>query len=162
MGLLKTDQVRGVLLGGLIAGILDIAFAISFAAYNGTAPVRLLQIVASGAFGKAALSGGVPMAAFGLAAHFGLSVTWAGVYLLLARSMPRFVVRHALVAGVAFGVLVFLAMRLIVLPVSAFPFPVRFKPVATVLDLLSHMFLFGVPIAWACRKAMDGADRAAA
>jgi uncharacterized membrane protein YagU involved in acid resistance len=162
MGLLKTDQVRGVVLGGLIAGILDIAFAISFAAYNGTAPVRLLQIVASGAFGKAALSGGVPMAAFGLAAHFGLSVTWAGVYLLLARSMPRFVVRHALVAGVAFGVLVFLAMRLIVLPVSAFPFPVRFKPVATVLDLLSHMFLFGVPIAWACRKAMDGADRAAA
>jgi uncharacterized membrane protein YagU involved in acid resistance len=162
MGLLKTDQVRGVLLGGLIAGILDIAFAISFAAYNGTAPVRLLQIVASGAFGKAALSGGVPMAAFGLAAHFGLSVTWAGVYLLLARSMPRFVVRHALVAGVAFGVLVFLAMRLIVLPVSAFPFPVRFEPVATVLDLLSHMFLFGVPIAWACRKAMDGADRAAA
>jgi uncharacterized membrane protein YagU involved in acid resistance len=154
MGLLKTDPVRGVLLGGLIAGALDIAFAISFAAYNGTAPVQLLQIVASGAFGKAALSGGVPMAAFGLAAHFGLSFAWAGVYLLLARSMPQFVIRHTVVAGVAFGILVFLAMRLVVLPVSAFPFPVRFRPLATVLDLLSHMFLFGVPIAWACRKAI--------
>ena len=141
-------------MGGLVAGALDIAFAVSFAAYNGTAPVQLLQIVASGAFGKAALGGGVPMAAFGLAAHFGLSVAWAGVYLLLARSMPQFVVRHAVVAGVAFGILVFLAMRLVVLPLSAFPFPVRFRPLATFLDLLSHMFLFGVPIALAIRKAI--------
>ena len=161
-GVLKTNHIRGVLLGGLIAGALDIAFAISFAAYNGTAPVQLLQIVASGAFGKAALDGGVPMAAFGLAAHFALSVAWAGVYLLLVRSMPPIVARHAIVAGVAFGILVFLAMRLVVLPVSAFPFPVRFRPVATFLDLLSHTFLFGVPIAVAIRKAVRGPDRAMA
>jgi hypothetical protein len=42
---------RGVLIGGLVAGVLDITFAISFAAYNGTTPKQLLQIVASGAFG---------------------------------------------------------------------------------------------------------------
>ena len=148
-----TDSIRGVLVGGLIAGALDIAFAISFAAYNGTAPLQLLQIVASGAFGKAALNGGPPMAAFGLAAHFGLSVAWATVYLLLARSRPR-LARHALACGVAFGILVFLVMRLVVLPASAFPFPVRFRPVATVLDLLSHMFLFGVPIALAIRRVV--------
>jgi len=38
-------------------------------------------------------------------------------------------------------------MRLLVLPLSAYPHPVTFKPLATALDLLSHMFLFGAPIA---------------
>jgi hypothetical protein len=31
---------------------------------------------------------------------------------------------------------------------------VTFKPLATVLDLLSHMFLFGLPIAWFARRAV--------
>ncbi len=148
-------QMRYILIGGLVAGALDITFAISFAAYNGTAPMQLLRIVASGAFGKEALSGGAPMAAFGLAAHFGLSLAWAGAYFLLARSKPQ-LANHAVVCGVLFGVLVFFAMRLIVLPASAFPFPVHFKPLATALDLLSHMLLFGVPIALGARKALAG------
>jgi uncharacterized membrane protein YagU involved in acid resistance len=59
-----------------------------------------------------------------------------------------------LLAGVLFGVLVFFAMRLVVLPLSAFPHPVSFKPLAAGLDLLSHMFLFGLPIALAAAKAM--------
>lgn len=152
---MKTGQIRYLLIGGLIAGALDITFAISFAAYNGTAPLQLLRIVASGAFGKEALSGGPAMAAFGLAAHFGLSLAWAGVYLMLARLRPS-LARHALACGVVFGVLVFFAMRLLVLPASAFPFAVHFKPLASALDLLSHMFLFGVPIALATRKAING------
>jgi uncharacterized membrane protein YagU involved in acid resistance len=150
---MNTAYVSAVLLGGLIAGALDIAFAISFAAYNGTAPVRLLQIVASGLFGKAAFDGGVPMAACGLGLHFGMSILWAAVFLTLALLTPSLAL-HPYVSGIAFGIVVFLAMRLVVLPLSAFPYPVTFKPVATVLDLLSHMLLFGVPIALAVRKAV--------
>jgi uncharacterized membrane protein YagU involved in acid resistance len=97
------------------------------------------------------------MAAFGLAAHFGLSVVWAGVYLLLVRLVPRFA-HHPIAGGIVFGIFVFLAMRLVVLPASAFPFPVTFKPLAATLDLMSHMFLFGVPIALAIRKAVGNAN----
>jgi uncharacterized membrane protein YagU involved in acid resistance len=149
---MKISHIRYIVIGGLIAGALDILFAISFAAYNGTPPVRLLQIVASGAFGKAALDGGVAMAAVGLAAHFGMSLGWAALFFLAAQRWPQ-LVRRPLVYGIVFGILVFLAMRLLVLPLSAYPFPVRFKPLSTVLDLMSHMFLFGLPIALAARKA---------
>lgn len=142
-----------VLLGGLIAGALDILFAISFAAWNGTRPVQLLQIVASGLFGKSALSGGLPMAAMGLALHFLLSLLWAGLFLALAWLRPA-LAQSPYLYGLLFGVLVFFAMRLVVLPLSAFPFPVSFKPLATVLDLLSHMLLFGLPIALAVRRAL--------
>lgn len=142
-----------VLLGGLIAGALDILFAISFAAWNGTRPVQLLQIVASGLFGKSALSGGLPMAAMGLALHFLLSLLWAGLFLALAWLRPA-LAQSPYLYGLLFGVLVFFAMRLVVLPLSAFPFSVSFKPLATVLDLLSHMLLFGLPIALAVRRAL--------
>lgn len=146
-------SLSAVLLGGSIAGALDIIFAISFAAYNGATPVRLLQTVASGLLGTAAFTGGVPVAALGLALHFGMSLLWAGAFLLLATFVPTITLRP-MVSGIVFGAFVFLVMRLIVLPLSAFPYPVAFKPLATVLDLLSHMFLFGVPISWAIHRAM--------
>ncbi len=141
------------LVGGTIAGALDILFAISFAAYNGMPATRLLQIVASGALGNAAFSGGVATAATGLACHFALSYLWTAIFLLAAWRMPA-LLRRPVVTGIAFGILVFLSMRLVVLPLSAFPFPVRFKPLNTVLDLMSHMFFFGVPIALSAGKTV--------
>ncbi|HKQ97419.1 MAG TPA: hypothetical protein VJV75_06060 [Candidatus Polarisedimenticolia bacterium] len=149
---MRQTGVSAVLVGGSIGGALDITFAISFAAYNGLAPARLLQTVASGLLGEAAFSGGLPIAALGLVLHFGLSYLWAGIFLVAAWRLPR-LIRRPVLSGVLFGVAVFLTMRLVVLPLSAFPYPVTFKPLATVLDLLSHTFLFGVPIALATRRA---------
>ena len=150
----QRSMVWALLVGGSIAGALDILFAISFAACNGTGPVELLQTVASGALGKAAFDGGVPTAALGLLLHFLLSYSWAGAFLLAAVRMSA-LVRRSMVSGIVFGIAVFLLMRLVVLPLSAFPFPVKFRPLASILDLLSHMFFFGVPIALATRRALS-------
>jgi hypothetical protein len=143
--------VRAIAFGGSIAAALDILFAISFWAYYGVPAMRVLQSVASGVLGKAAYSGGAPAAALGLALHFAMAYVFACAFLLSSR---RFVllVRRPVLSGVLFGVMVFLVMRLVVLPLSAFPHPVTFKPVATILDLLSHMFFFGVPIALAVSR----------
>jgi uncharacterized membrane protein YagU involved in acid resistance len=143
---------RAILIGGSIAGGLDILFAISFAYYNGVPPMRLLQTVASGVLGDAAYSGGWSAAALGLACHFLIAYLLASLYILASRRIAL-LTRHAFVAGVLFGIAVFLLMRLVVLPLSAFPHPVTFRPLATVLDLMSHMFFFGVPIALAARQA---------
>lgn len=146
-----------LLVGGGIAGALDILFAIIFAGYSGgVSPERVLQVVASGALGEAAFSGGLPAAALGLALHFLLSFAWAGLFLVAAMRAPALAGRP-LVSGIAFGIVVFLMMRCVVLPLSAFPFPVSFKPFAAGMDLLSHMFLFGVPIALAARSAVTKA-----
>ncbi|HEY1149541.1 MAG TPA: hypothetical protein VGF27_13260 [Pseudoduganella sp.] len=144
---------QAILIGGTLAGLLDITFAISFAMYNGLTAERLLQVVASGLVGKAAFSGGFATAALGLACHFVLSLVWMTVFLLTARQAPS-LAACPLVAAAGYGVLVFLLMRLVVLPLSAFPNPVTFKPLATTLDLLSHMFLFALPIVWATRRAL--------
>ena len=138
-------------------GALDILFAISYAGYNGMAPSRLLQTVASGLLGEAAFSGGSATAAAGLLCHFALAYLWAGIFVAAARRLPM-LTRQPVLSGIVFGVVVFFIMRLVVLPLSAFPYPVSFKPLGTVLDLLSHTLLFGVPIALATRRAHVGAS----
>lgn len=148
-----------VLIGGSIAGALDILFAITFAyVEGGVAPVSLLQTVASGVLGEASYQGGIGAAALGLALHFLISLLLAAAYVLASRRIDV-LAKYPVVAGALFGIGVFLLMRLVVLPLSAFPHPVRFRPLASVLDLLSHMFLFGVPIALSARKAWSEVSR---
>jgi uncharacterized membrane protein YagU involved in acid resistance len=142
-----------LVVGGTVAGALDILFAISWAGYNGMAPAHLLQVVASGALGNEAFSGGASTAALGLAFHFALSYLWAAVFFVAAWRVPA-LLNRPVVSGMVFGVVVFFTMRLVVLPLSAFPFPVTFKPLGASLDLLSHMFLFGVPIAMSASKSV--------
>ncbi|WP_342115490.1 hypothetical protein [Pseudoduganella sp. OTU4001] len=146
------STTRAILTGGALGGLLDIIFAISFAGYNGLPPERLLQVVASGALGQAAFTGGGAAAAFGLACHFALSLVWMALFFFAARRVPA-LARKPLPAAVGYGVLVFLVMRLVVLPLSAFPRPVTFNAFSWGMDTLSHIFLFALPIVWATRKA---------
>jgi hypothetical protein len=78
---------------------------------------------------------------------------WAAAFVVVVVLRPS-LARHPFASGIAFAVIVFLVMRLVVLPLSAFPFPVTLRPAAMALDLLSHSFLFGVPIALGARWAM--------
>jgi hypothetical protein len=148
---------RAVFIGGTIGGALDLLFALTFAGYNGVEPMAVLQSIASGILGREARSGGTQVAALGLALHFLMSWLWASGFLFVA-IQSKVLRRWPIAAGMAFGFVVFFAMRLVVLPLSAYPFPVNFRPLATTLDLLSHMLLFGVPIAWAAARAL-GAQR---
>jgi len=147
------STTRAILTGGALGGLLDILFAISFAGYNGMPPERLLQVVASGALGKSAFTGGMPAAAFGLACHFALSFVWMAIFFFAARRIPA-LAGKPLLAAVGYGLLVFFTMRLIVLPLSAFPRPVTFNAFSWGMDILSHIFLFSLPIVWATRKVL--------
>src|SRR2546423_3357474 len=78
---LSTDSPggpRAIFWGGLIAGTLDITYAIVFSYLrSGTSPVVILQSVASGLLGKVSFNGGVSTAAPGPFLHFLLAFTAA-------------------------------------------------------------------------------------
>lgn len=153
-----TPKVRAILVGGSIAAALDILFAITWAAINGRTPVWLLQTVATGLLGESSYSGGIATALLGLASHFALSYLWASLFIAAATRLPALATKASF-AGPAFGILVFFTMRLVVLPLSAFPYPVSFSQPGATYDLLSHMFLFGLPIALAAAKAVRAGAR---
>jgi uncharacterized membrane protein YagU involved in acid resistance len=143
---------RTILVGGLIAGTLDISYACIFSYIRrGTSPVRVLQSVASGALGRNAFDGGAKTVALGLVFHFLIATIAAAVYYLASRPL-RFLVNQAIICGPLYGVGVYLFMNFVVLPLSAIgsrpplPLPVLIG------GLLIHMFGIGLPIALVVRR----------
>jgi predicted tellurium resistance membrane protein TerC len=140
-----------MLLCGLIAGALDLAFAVVFYGYQGIGAARLLQGIASAAIGDDAFNMGREGAALGAFFHFFISATAALVY-FAASQRVALLTQRPLLSGAIFGVLMFLAMRLIVLPLSHIGFHVP-KTGNIVGELCSHIFLFGWVIALGASRA---------
>src|SRR5687768_16391289 len=140
-----------ILVGGLIAGTLDIAYAITFSALRGTPPERLLQFVASGLLGQASFDGGTATAALGLLLHYLMMLLIAAIFYVLSRKLT-FTLRRPFVWGAVYGVLVYLVMNWVVIPLSAVPGTRRYAAIAVVTGVLVHMFFIGGPIAWAASK----------
>ena len=158
------SALESILLGGLAVGILDILDAITFSAIrSGTKPVTVLQSVAAGLLGReAAFNGGARTAAFGLALHFLNATLFAIAFYVLSRFSPT-LIRHAVIAGLLYGVAAHLVMQYIVLPNSALgPRTRPFTLVVHVNGYLGHALLVGLPIAliarWSAKRqqAKDG------
>lgn len=137
---------------GLLAGALDILYAIGVWGLQGIPAQRVLQSVASGVLGKASLGGGASAAAFGLALHLLIALAMAAVYFIAARKWPVLVRRPSL-CGTLYGVLLFVAMNFVVVPLSAAPMPPPEELAAIAIALLPHVLLVGLPIAWLARLA---------
>ncbi len=150
----KPRAFPAILLGGLIAGALDITYAcVHSYLRSGRTPVFILQSVARGALGRSAYDGGYKTAALGLAFHFLIALIAADVYYLASRVL-RFMVTQAVISGILYGVGVYLVMNCIVLRVSAFhlkTWPWAYPKSVLIGGLLIHMFGIGLPIALAVR-----------
>ncbi len=142
----RTGQASLVItVGGLVAGVLDLAQAyLLFGA-------RIPLVIAGGLLGPQALHGGTATYLLGIFLHFMIALSAAAIYYGASRRL-RFLTQHALVCGLFFGVAVELTMRLIVLPLSALHAtgPCQYK--ALVQGLLVHMVLVGLPISFSIRR----------
>ena len=140
-----------VLAGGLLGGAGDLAFAFLFYGPAGATPIRILQGIASGVLGQGSFQMGLASAALGAFFHFFISVCAAFVFFLVSTKFS-FLTRRWLISALIFGVLMFLTMRLVVVPLSAVKAG-HMKIASIIGELCSHMFLFGVPIAYAASRA---------
>jgi hypothetical protein len=97
-------------------------------------------------------SGGMGTWTLGLVLQFLIAISAAAIYCLASLRL-RFLRDNWLVCGLFYGIAVYLVMNLIVLPLSAFPFPVGpFKVAALIQGLLVHMILIGLPISFSLRR----------
>jgi hypothetical protein len=148
----STRAVRAVLTGGLIAGALDISYAIVMLyARRGRSPMWTLQSVACGLLGRDSFDGGALSALLGLLCQFTIACGAAAVFYLASRVWPA-LVRFAVPAGIVYGICVYFAMTYVVVPLSRAPFKLRFQGLASMPELLVHMFFIGLPIALSVRR----------
>ncbi|HSS49762.1 MAG TPA: hypothetical protein VLX28_12535 [Thermoanaerobaculia bacterium] len=147
-----------IVLGGLVAGAFDITYAIVFSYLRrGVAPSRVLQSVASGLLGPAAYDGGASTAALGLGLHFFIALVAAAIYVLASRYLPV-LIRRPVLAGAVYGLGIYVFMNCVVIPLSRIG-PKPFPPSSVLVSgLLVHMFLIGVTIAFAARRAWGSTE----
>ena len=109
---------RAVVATGALLGLLDLAFACAFWWPRGVAPLRIAQSIGAGWFGERSYRMGAASAAAGLASHFAIAIAFVLAYRIAATRAPILVV-HPWRFGLAYGVCLYLAMNLVVLPLSA-------------------------------------------
>ena len=144
--------VDTIILGGLLAGILDIADAFIVTTINGGTPTRVLQAIASGVLGREAYQGGAVSAALGLALHFVIALGAASAFLVISRRFPA-VLRYAAWSGVGFGLAVWAFMYHTVLPIT-FSRPNVLPAWPLLLNQLAiHALGVGLPIALVARRS---------
>lgn len=147
-----SPTARAILTGTLVVGVLDGLDAIVFFALRGVSADRVFQGIASGLLGRAAaVRGGLSTALLGLALHFFIALGVVTVYALASRRLGV-LVRRPVLCGLVYGVLVWLVMNFVVIPLSALtPGPRNWIGIAN--GVLAHLFLVGLPTALIVSRA---------
>jgi uncharacterized membrane protein YagU involved in acid resistance len=101
---------------GIIAGTLDITAATIVALVRGFGPIRIFRYIASAVFGKAS-SAGWDMVVAGLLFHYLIAFIWATIFYVAYPLIHRFI-KSAVAAGLLYGIVVWLVMNLVVVPLS--------------------------------------------
>lgn len=138
-------EVRTIGAVSAVAGTLDLLSAFAFSALDDRAPGRVLRGVASGPFGDAMRDGRAGAALAGLAVHYALMTIMVTVFVFAARRLPV-LTRRPMLAGLAYGVGIYLVMYWIVLPLR---FPSVFPQLGwwpTGNALFSRLVCVGLPI----------------
>jgi uncharacterized membrane protein YagU involved in acid resistance len=133
--------------GGLIVGILDLAYAIIV--YTPHRPILIPQTIASGLLGMKSYSGGMETAVLGVFLHFVIAFGAATVYYLASRKLP-FMIHRAVLCGLIYGALVYAFMHLVVLPLSAAPHS-HGHFIYKAFEFVEHWFFVGLPISLSVR-----------
>jgi hypothetical protein len=130
--------------------VLDIAAAFLAYAHSEAQGIRLLQGIASGLIGPAAFQGGLRTALLGLVCHFVIAMLWAAIYFAMSRR-AAFLLEHAVVSGAIYGVVIYLVMNLVVIPLSAIG-PRPFSLSAAIVAAAILVPCVGLPIALTVRR----------
>lgn len=151
----STPAWTQVLLGGLLIALGDAIFA-TFVWFSWTGPglIKLFQTIAVGVLGKASYERGVAAAVLGATLHLLMATTFVAVYALVSRRLPE-LLRRPLVHGPLYGVLLYLVMNFVVMPLSrvdAHPTLAHIDWI--VLSILAHM-VFGVICVVFARRAWE-------
>lgn len=148
---------KPILVAALVCGTLDILFAVILTLLRGKEPAAMLRFVASGPFPQA-IDWGAGGSLLGLAVHFTLMAIMVGGFMLVASWRPGLLDRPIL-AGLAFGLITYVVMNLIVVPLR---FPAAWPPKALSIgtQLFAHLILVALPTVLIARRFLRAAATA--
>lgn len=140
-------MIRKILSVGLIIGYMDgLAACINGYLSFGAMPSGIFRYIASGFWGSQALSGGLSMILIGILIHFFIAIVVTGIFFFLYAKVFS-LKRYYLFYGALYGILVWIVMNYIVIPLSAIS-PSNPEVIQAAIGLMIHIFVIGVPISF--------------
>jgi hypothetical protein len=144
---------RTILWIGLVAGTSDITENIVFNAFRGITPWRIFQFIASGLIDGHSFQLGWASACLGLVIHYAIALTWTAIFYIAAIQFSV-LSRRPMLSGLIYGIIVYVVMNFIVLPLSAVPpRPAAATLISRVNAVLALMFCIGLPVALLVARA---------
>jgi len=104
----------------LVAGTLDLTAAVTQTILMGRDPLKMLQYISSGIFGKDAFTGGITYSLLGIILHYFIAFVWTVLFFLVYPKM-EWLSKNWVVTGILYGSFVWLIMNRIVVPLSRIP-----------------------------------------
>jgi hypothetical protein len=144
-----------IVYGGLVVGILDMLFAFTFyGLILGAKPLRIFQSVAAGVLGRtAAVEGGIRTFLLGVLLHFVVATCIATVYYAATLILPV-LIRHPVVSGLTYGMIAYLGMNYVVVPLSAIGGRSSTPRLPIFLTgIIGHALLVGLPLGLLARRS---------
>jgi hypothetical protein len=138
--------LEAAFIAGSIAGLLDIGMA---ALINSVSPLVVLKAIAAGLLGEPAFSGRAGTIVLGLLLQLLMSALIAGTYIIAVERLGG--ITQPWKCGAAYGIVIFLVMNWIVVPLSAYPYPPKIT-LHWVLANLAAMIVFGTVLALIVRQ----------
>lgn len=148
----KTEILRAIFLGGLIAGAIDIGAASLISARS---PAFIMQAIAGGLLGKASFGGGITTVMLGAVLQEVMGVLIAAIYVVALKALPG-MLRRWIASGLAYGVIIFFVMNYVVVPLSAWKSAPHFTAVKFAANMAA-MLLFGLIVAFFARRLVSEA-----
>jgi hypothetical protein len=144
---------KPILVATAVAGTLDLLSAFAFAGLAGMGPSAVLQFVASGPFGDVALAKSAFIVA-GALVHYAIMACMVAAYAMIAPPVLPALFRRPLLAGILYGLLLWIIMYWLVRPLRwpAMPLPHTISGIAQ--QLFSHIVCVGIPIAFIARRML--------
>ncbi len=138
-------RTNAIVKAGLIAGTLDILTAlVMFFIKTHKDPMIVFQYIASAAFGKVAYTGGAGFIIAGLLFHYIIAFSFTILYFFLYPRI-RFMQNNPLLAGLLYGIFVWLIMNEVVLPLTRLA-PIAFNLQSAITGTIVLMLAIGLPV----------------
>lgn len=139
--------------GGLLIALGDALFAIAvWFEWTIKGLTQVFQSIAVGVLGKASYEGGPATALLGAGLHVAMAIAFVAICIALGFRF-RLLVEKPVIAGLLYGVGLYLVMNFVVMPLSRVGASPSFKSLDTMaMSLLAHM-VFGVVCTLFARRA---------
>jgi len=148
---IKQNNLRLILLSGLLVGTLDITAACTdYYIATGKGPEAVLRYVASGVFGQTAFTGSDAMQAWGLLFHYIIAFSFT-IFFFWLYPRIKFMAAHPVLTAIIYGVFMWVVTTRIVVPLSNTPKGtfVWWKALKAAAILIA---MIGLPLSFIARK----------